>query len=209
MDVVTGIRELQNGVRVTVNDRLTLLYTRGDWKAEPLNVGDAVNVSELRQALLLRQYPRALNRAVRLLAVRARSGAEIEKRLNAACFLDETVDMVLLKLQTEGLLDDRTFAEQWARERSARQIGKARILQELRQKGIDGALAERAVAEINEAVVDESAKQLAGKLLKRYAGLPAAEALRKAVAAMQRRGYGYGDAVRALGGSADGGDMED
>ncbi|MFH1512722.1 MAG: regulatory protein RecX [Bacillota bacterium] len=196
--VITEIRELRNGVRVTVNDQITLCLTRRDWETLSLREGDAVDVKALRHDLLLSQYPAALGRAVRLLSVRARSCFEIEKRLTDACYLEDTVEMVLTKLQSEGLLDDEAFARQWARERSARQIGRARILHELRQKGVGGELAEKALAELDPAQQNGGAAKLAAKLLKRYQNLPANEARKKTVMAMQRRGYAYGECLTAL-----------
>lgn len=197
-DRITGIRELRNGVRVTVNSEETLCLRNKDCKNLGLREGDAVSLKEWKHELLLAQYPDALNRAVRLLAVRARSVSEIEKRLTDACFLPDTVDMVVTKLTVSGLLNDEAFATQWARERAARQIGKARILYELRQKGVDAALAERAVNNLEPEKQSESAETLARKLLRRYQNAPPADARRKAIQAMQRRGYTYGEARRAL-----------
>lgn len=197
-DIVTEIRELKNGVRVTVSDRQAIFMTRRNFQAYPLREGEAVDAEELTRSLLLAQYPEALNRAVRLLAVRARSGREIEKRLTDACYMEETAEMVLAKLQKESLLDDRAFAAQWARDRAARQIGRERILYELRQKGVDEALAEQALSELDPQREDESAVKLAEKLLRRNRNLPKAEARRKTILAMRRRGYAYGDALKAL-----------
>jgi len=199
---------LKNGFRVTINDQQLLFLRHKDQRSLALKEGDPVDAKELTHTLLLEQYPDALNRAVRMLAVRARSGYEIEKRLTDACYLEDTVDMVLTKLQSEGFVDDKAFAGQWARERAARQIGKARILHELRLKGIDSALAEQAVLEIDPNTQDESTGKLAGKLLKRYRSLPAADARRKTILAMQRRGYSYGEAQRALESAAEDGDLD-
>ncbi len=197
-DIVTEVRELKNGVRITVSDRRVLCMTRKNFQAFPLREGEAVDADELSHSLLLKQYPEALHRAVRLLAVRARSRFEIEKRLTDACYLADTVEMVLAKLETEGLLDDRAFAEQWARDRAGRQIGRERILYELRQKGIDDALAQQALSGLDPQRQDESAVKLAEKLMRRSRSLPAAEARRKTILAMRRRGYAYGDALKAL-----------
>ena len=142
---ITEIREFKTGARVTVGDRTHLLLTRRDMRAFALREGDEVNAEELAQELLQAQYPNALNRAVRLLAVRARSVREVEKRLTDAFYLPETAEMVITKLTMNGLLDDETFAGQWARDRMSRQIGKTRILYELRQKGVDEAIAQCAI----------------------------------------------------------------
>lgn len=206
-DIVTGVRELPHGVIVTVNGGEALRLTRKDCKSFPLREGDAVDLQKLKHDLLLSQYPAALNRAVRLLAVRARSGFEIEQRLKDACYLPDTVEMVLAKLQSNGLLDDLAFARQWAKEKTARQTGKARILYELRQKGVAAALIEQALNELDADAQGESAGRLAAKLIRRYGGDAPADARRKTIQALQRRGYTYGEALRALDeaqGGADG-----
>ncbi|MBN1778140.1 MAG: regulatory protein RecX [Clostridiales bacterium] len=197
-DIITGIREIHGGVRVTVNDSEILRLRSKDCKKHDLREGDAVDVRKLKDELLLEQYPDALGRAVRLLALRARSRSEIETWLTDACYLADTVEIVLTKLQGNGLLNDRTFAAQWARERSARQIGKARILHELRRKGVENALAEQAVAALDLEQQDANACKLAEKLAKRYRNDTAENARRKTIQAMLRRGYSYGEAKRAL-----------
>ena len=197
-DIITAIRQLPYGACVTVNGSETVCLTRKDCKNFPLQEGDAVDLQKLKHDVLLRQYPAALNRAVRLLAVRARSAYEIEKRLTDACYLSDTVEMVLTKLNTNGLLDDGAFARQWARERTARQMGKARIQYELRQKGVASELIEQVLAELDSETQDESAKTLAEKFIRRYGNAAPADARRKTIQAMQRRGYSYGEARRAM-----------
>ena len=197
-DSITSIKELRYGMRVTVNDTEILCLRYKDCKKQDIREGDAIDLQKLKEEILLQQYPDALNRAVRLLAVRARSSFEIEKRLTDACFMVDTVEMVLTKLKTNGLLDDSEFAKQWARERTARQMGKARILYELRQKGVEAAVAEEALAQLDDVRQEESALKLAEKLRKRYQSNTTEDARRKTIQAMQRRGYSYGDALRAL-----------
>ncbi|HPJ02014.1 MAG TPA: regulatory protein RecX [Candidatus Limiplasma sp.] len=208
-DIITDIRELRYGVRVTVNDRETVCLRNKNCKNLTLREGDRVDLKEWKHDLLLQQYPDALNRAVRLLAVRARSVAEIEKRLTDACYLPDTAEMVITKLVTNGLLSDEEFARQWARERTARQMGKARILYELRQKGVDDALAERVISELDPEKQESGAAKLAEKLIRRYRNASPADARRKAIQAMQRRGYSYAEARRALSDMTDDADVYD
>ena len=195
---ITNIRELRYGVRVTIDTGETLCLRNKDCKHMALQEGDTVALEEWKHDILLNQYPDALNRAVRLLAVRARSIAEIEKRLTDACFMADTVDMAITKLTSNGLLSDEDFARQWARDRSARQMGKARILYELRQKGVESALAEQVVGELEPEQQADAAEQLARKLLRRHQNAATADAYRKTIQAMQRRGYSYGEAKQAL-----------
>lgn len=172
-EIIVEIREMRNGLRVTMNDQQSVCLTRKDQKSFAYREGDTVDAAAWKHELLLQQYPDALNRAVRLLAVRARSCAEIEKRLTDACYMDDTVEMVLTKLQTNKLLDDEAFAKQWAQDRMIRQIGKTRILYELRQKGVADEIAERTLAELDPERQDQSAMKLAAKMVRRYQSLPA------------------------------------
>lgn len=161
--------------------------------------GQEVDTDELRQWLLPRQYPMALNDAVALLAQRAHASGEIAQKLKRKLYMDETVEMVLYKLQKERLLDDEAFARDWAASRSRSQVGHIRILQELRMKGIPQEMAHNALEELDEEEDEEAAVALAKKLMKRYANeADERKAMQKRLAAMARRGYGYDESRRAL-----------
>ena len=121
------------------------------------------------------------------------------KELLDDLYMDDTVDMVLYKLEKEGLLDDEAFACEWAATRARHQIGRGRILRELVHKGVSRDVAERAVDALDREEGDAAALALAQKLLHRYAGEPdAKKAMAKLMAAMARRGYDFESARRAL-----------
>jgi regulatory protein len=197
-DLVTELRQERGGFRVTVNDAVVFRLSSSDFQALPLADGQALDWEQYRRDLLLRQYPEALQRAVASLAAKMCSRAELERSLVRKGFLPDTVEMVLYKLEKESLLDDSAFARAYARARAAKGLGRMRILQDLRLKGVDGAVAETAVAELDQDDQSDAAVALAAKLLKRHAGEPAPDAIRKSVAAMLRRGYRYAEASRAL-----------
>jgi len=91
-------------------------------------------VNELRQ------------RAVRLLARREHTRAELARKL-APHGTQNEIDSVLNELARAGLQSDARFAESYVRAQAAR-LGAARLRRTLRQKGIDGELAEAHVAEL-------------------------------------------------------------
>lgn len=197
-DTVTELREVPRGYRVVINANTVLYLSKADFRALPLREGETLDLDAYRQNLLLRQYPEALPRAVRLLAVRARSRQEIERKLADAGYLPETIEMVLYKLEKETLLDDAAFAETWVENRLSSGIGMARLTQELRQKGVARDVTEAVIGALDTDSVQAQAKLLAAKLLRRHRALPQAEATQKVLAAMMRRGFGYGDAKEAL-----------
>ena len=200
MDVVAAVEESRRGALVRFESGEKLWFGRAAWlEHASLQPGDTEDLEALKQWLLPRQYPQALAGAVRLLAARARSTGEIRQKLTAYGYMDDTVDMVLYKLEKEGLVDDEAFAREWAAARMRHQMGRSRILRELMQKGVSRDTAERAVAELDEEEGDAAAVALAQKLLRRYADeADAKKAMAKLMAAMARRGYDFEHARRAV-----------
>lgn len=197
-DMVTELREIHGGYRVTVNSSENFRLSPAEYRDFPLKDGEELDWEAYRNALLLRQYPEALNRTVAFLAARAHSRHEVEQKLALKGYLSDTVEMVVYKLEKEGLLDDAAFATAWVEGRASRGLGKARLLQELRMKGVEDGIAKAAVAELDVETQDTQALILAAKVLKRYGNLDSREAMQKAVGAMLRRGYNYGEASHAL-----------
>lgn len=164
-----------------------------------MKAGQEIDTDMLRQWLLPRQYPMALNDAVALLAQRAQASGEIRQKLKRKLYMDDTIEMVLYKLEKERLLNDEAFAREWAASRARSQIGRTRILQELRMKGIAQEMALQALEELDEDEGDEAAAALARKLMRRYAKEPdERKAMQKMLAAMARRGYAYEASRRAI-----------
>jgi regulatory protein len=79
--------------------------------------------------------------AIRMLARREYSRAEISGRLGARAQSAEQLEAVLDQLAAEGLLSEARFAASLARRRSQR-FGTARLAQELKQHRIDPSIAE-------------------------------------------------------------------
>ena len=69
-------------------------------------------------------------------------------------------------------------------------MGRARIQQELRMKGIDSETAESALAELSEEEQDAQALAFAEKLLRRHHDLAPSDAIHKSLSGM-RRTLGY------------------
>jgi len=103
---------------------------------------------------------RALDHALRFLAARARSIAEVRNRLRRHGYAPETVTTVVQRLQELGYLDDDTFALLLARDYldSPRPKGEYVILAKLKELGVPEATAraalERALEETAESQYD-------------------------------------------------------
>ena len=199
MDVITAIKKERGKYRVTINDSEDVLVPLALMHERPLKEGQPIELEEYDNWLMVRQYRFALDRAVGYLAARARSTREIEQKLLQAGFRPSTVEMVIYKLQREHLLDDADFARQWVESRQSHKLGRSRIAQELRRKGVSQEEADEALS-----VIDDE-DQLAGAIAlaeKAAARIKPGEDIRKAssrIAGMLvRRGYSWDIAKQAI-----------
>ena len=199
MDVITAIKRERGKYRVTVNDAEDVLVPISLMRERPLKEGQPIDLDDYDDWLMVRQYRFALDRAVGYLAARACSTREIELKLLRAGYRPSTVEMVIYKLQRENLLDDADFARQWVESRQNHKLGRSRIAQELRRKGVSQEEAEDALS-----VIDDN-DQLTGAIAlaeKAAARIKPGEDMRKAASRiagmLARRGYSWDIAKQAI-----------
>jgi regulatory protein len=108
---------------------------------------------------------KAMQRAYRLLARRARSAKELRAGLKGKGFGEPILSKVTAKLAGLHYLDDESFALQWARNLAVNKLyGNRRIELSLREKGIPEALIEKALDEARQEISEpEAAKKLIKK----------------------------------------------
>jgi regulatory protein len=109
-------------------------------------------IDEVRSA---EEHYQARQSALRFLERRMRSVQEIEKKLREKEFSTETIAATLEFLRHYGMIDDDAFARAFVNDQLVRRpIGRRRLEQELRRKGIDKEAAGSTVADI----VDDDAE---------------------------------------------------
>src|SRR5258708_19041558 len=91
----------------------------------------------------MRREPSLRERALRLLARREHSRAELARKLREHTRADDDLEALLEDLSRHKLLSDERYAESRAHALS-RKFGAARIAHELRAKGLDKDLADKA-----------------------------------------------------------------
>ena len=148
---------------------------------------------------------RALDRAMRMLAARARSEQEIVDRLAKAGYDERVIAETMAKLADYHFTDDEAFAAGWAASRARKGLGPYRIARELREKGIDRETAEAVMEDFDEDAALESATALALKHLRKGDD----RAKRRAHDALLRRGFSYDMVRKALGEAASQLEIED
>lgn len=151
-----------------------------------------------REAALLATYDRAL----RMLAFRARARTELRRALVRKGEPPEHVEAALDRLAAAGLLDDAAFARQFTRTRSAAAgASRRRIQQELNRRGVAREVTDGAIAEVyEEEEIDEGdvAVRVARRKLRSLTGLEPAVRNRRLYAFLARRGYDASDIRRAI-----------
>jgi regulatory protein len=139
---------------------------------------------------------RAVDSASRFLAVRPRSIQEVRDNLIRKRFEDAVIAQAIDKLQALGYLDDQAFAAFWVRERRTfKPLGARALRYELRQKGISESMIREALADID---AEEDALRAAQGQARKLRGLSRRDFRQKLGAFLQRRGFAYEDAARAV-----------
>lgn len=137
---------------------------------------------------------KAYQAALRFLAARPRSRAEVERRLAAKGHAAEAIAPALERLEAHGYLDDASFAAYWVENRNRfRPRSAAAVRHELLQKGVDAETIRSALGELDE---DEAAWAAVAQRLERWRGLTKEQLMQKIMNYLARRGFSYEIAQR-------------
>jgi regulatory protein len=124
-----------------------------------------------------------------LLAVRARSRRELERRLLQAGFDAVEVEDVLVRLERVGLIDDEAFARQVAQHAfGVKRAGKRAVVSSLMGAGVSPDVIEQTVAEAVDGE-DDRADALAASRAARLGSVEPAKAFARLTSLLVRRGY--------------------
>jgi regulatory protein len=135
--------------------------------------------------------PTAYRRAILRLARRDHTAAELRRALVERGHGAEEIDGAIERLVRERYLDDRGYAERFARSRMANQgLGRLRVRQALRQRGVGRGEIEagirRATAEVDETAVLDG---VARRYWKQHARVEPDRRLPRLWAFLVRRGF--------------------
>ncbi|MBA4398142.1 MAG: hypothetical protein C0394_12275 [Syntrophus sp. (in: bacteria)] len=122
-------------------------------------------------------YEKGLQKAFRLLTLRARSEMELRAKLKENNLDGQVIDRVVARLYELNYLDDEAFARQWTRHLAVDKLsGNRRIELSLQEKGFDRTICEQVLAEIRQDIPEREAirqvirKKLRGGKLQRQDG---------------------------------------
>lgn len=112
-------------------------------------------------------YEKARAVVLRKLTGSAKSRHQLAEALREREFEESVITAVLDRMEEVHLLDDADFARTWVRTRhEMKNLGRAALRRELKEKGIEDALAEEALEQIGAEDEDAAARELVAKKLR-------------------------------------------
>ncbi|MET0978301.1 MAG: regulatory protein RecX [Paeniglutamicibacter terrestris] len=155
---------------------------------EPVILSDEQYATKGR-AILLRQ-----------LTASAKSRAQLKTKLLEKEIPEHVAEELLDRFEEIALVDDEAFAEGWVRSRArSRGLARSAIRRELRDKGIEGEMAETALEQIDEDAEEATARDLVERKLRAPSmGLDREKSVRRLVGMLARKGYSPGLAFRIV-----------
>ncbi len=187
---VTALR-LQGRNKSRVNVYLDGKFAFGVAKmvAARLALGQELDEAAIARLRGLDDVEQAYERALKFLAPRPRSEAEVRRRLRQRQIPDAIVDQVVDRLRQASLLNDEEFANFWVENRVTFRPRSKRVLRaELKQKGVGDDQVRQALAASDDSA---AAYALAAPRARRLAGLEYQEFRRKLGDYLARRGFDY------------------
>lgn len=136
---------------------------------------------------------------LRLLTGTPRTRKQLADALRKREIPEDAAEEVLSRFEEVGLIDDGAFADAWVESRHhGRGLARRALARELRTKGVDSAVIEDAVAQLDSEQEEETARELVARKLRATRGLERDKRLRRLAGMLARKGYPEGMALRVV-----------
>ncbi|MFV0133271.1 recombination regulator RecX [Streptomyces sp. HMX87] len=136
---------------------------------------------------------------LRLLTGTPRTRKQLADALRKRQIPDDAAEEVLSRFEEVGLINDSAFADAWVESRHhGRGLGRRALVQELRTKGVDSALIDAAVSQLDSEQEEATARELVARKLRTTRGLDRDKRLRRLAGMLARKGYSEGMALRVV-----------
>lgn len=186
---------------VDVDGREFATVTADALTATQARVGVVVDDSLAAHLREANELTAAYDRALNLLAFRARSARDLQRRLEQKGVTRERAERVIAKLRDLGLVDDADFARQLTRSKLSAGTSRRRVHQELFKRGVSREVADAAVEQVTEDEGlddDASIERVARKKWRTLAELDTVTRRRRLYGFLARRGFDADDVSRMV-----------
>lgn len=142
---------------------------------------------------------RARGICLRLLTGTPRTRKQLADALRKREIPDDVADEVLSRFEEVGLINDSAFADAWVESRHhGRGLARRALARELRTKGVDSALIDEAVGQLDSEQEETTARELVARKLRSTRGLDRDKRIRRLAGMLARKGYSEGMALRVV-----------
>ena len=186
---------------IDVDGKQFAVITADALAAAKARIGVAVDAKLAAHLKEASELTTAYDRALNLLAFRARSARELQRRLVQKGVTTERADRVIAKLREVGLIDDADFARQITRSKMAAGASRRRVHQELFKRGVPREVADEAVEQVveEEGLSDaDSIERIARKKWRSLVSLDELTRRRRLFAFLARRGFDSDEVSRVV-----------
>ncbi|OLZ63250.1 recombination regulator RecX [Streptomyces sp. IMTB 2501] len=136
---------------------------------------------------------------LRLLTGTPRTRKQLADALRKREIPEDVAEEVLSRFEEVRLIDDSAFADAWVESRHhGRGLARRALAQELRTKGVDSALIDEAVSQLDSEQEEATARELVARKLRATRGLDRDKRLRRLAGMLARKGYPEGMALRVV-----------
>ncbi|MBR0337364.1 MAG: RecX family transcriptional regulator [Ruminococcus sp.] len=187
---ITDIRPRRKG--------LSAVYIDGDYALSldtqtllehRIDIGRELDDEELHDLIESSNERRAKEKALWLISYRSHSKKELRDKISRTCDR-QSAEKAVERMEELGLVNDRDYAERCAQTLIfTKHMSKRGAAMELRRKGIESEIINEVLDDIE---VDER-EQIQAVIERKYPKIDDEKIRRRAVAALQRLGYGWED----------------
>ncbi|MEU1406776.1 recombination regulator RecX [Streptomyces sp. NPDC005728] len=136
---------------------------------------------------------------LRLLTGTPRTRKQLADALRKRDIPEDVAEEVLSRFEEVGLIDDGAFADAWVESRHhGRGLARRALARELRTKGVDSAVIDEAVGQLDSEQEEATARELVARKLGATRGLDRDKRLRRLAGMLARKGYPEGMALRVV-----------
>ncbi len=169
------------------------------WSASPPESGGGPSSSRAEQGPPSDPEEQARALCLRLLTGTPRTRRQLADAMRRREIPEEVAEHVLSRFEDVGLIDDAAFADAWVESRHhSRGLARRALARELRTRGVESGVIERAVDQLDSEREEETARALVDRRLRTTRGLDRDRRIRRLAGMLARKGYAEGLALRVV-----------
>lgn len=187
---ITDIRPRRKGLSaVYIDGEYALSLDTQTLLEHRIDIGREFDDEELHDLIESSNERRAKEKALWLISYRSHSKKELRDKISRTCDR-QSAEKAVERMEELGLVNDRDYAERCAQTLIfTKHMSKRGTAMELRRKGIESEIIDEVLDDIE---VDER-EQIQAVIERKYPKIDDEKIRRRAVAALQRLGYGWED----------------